>query len=419
MHMKSNAVLYLARKYLQGRKARGISPSHYLSLAGISLGVLALLCVSSVMNGFRSDIQSRIVGTFSELRLSSQKGEPLQHYHDLLNKLDKLGYPAAPVIRTELLLKHGQVIVPALCMGIDLDKQQTVSATLLPSDRNTENQQGIIAGKVDPDSFSADGIILGAGLASQLGLYLNDEIQVLSPLFNVPTAFGLIPRVRYLKVQAIFAAGMPEYDQNYCYIPLSQAEFFSGQSSTVDHLEIKLPAGIKLGTASARLKHEFPKHQIDDWSSFDSSLYAAMRFEKTIMFIIMLFMFIIASFNLTGNLLKTISQKKRELGLMKALGLKEKDLQRVFLYQALLLCSLGITLGLGMGSLLLIIQKNSGLIKLGMGDGSAITLPVQLQLADYLLITGVSYLLTVLSVLLPLRRIGNINAVELLRRAVG
>ncbi|HPM04090.1 MAG TPA: FtsX-like permease family protein [Candidatus Cloacimonas sp.] len=416
--MKNNAVHYLAFKYLQGRKSRGINPAHYLSLAGISLGVLALLCVSSVMNGFRSDIQARIVGTFSELRLSAKNSQPLADYPDLLSKLENLGFKAAPVIRTELLLKQGQVVTPALCIGIDLKKQQAVSATLVSAAPNNEMQQGIIAGIAEQQSFEQTGIILGAGLASQLGVYLNDEIQVLSPLFNVPTAFGMIPRVRYLKVQAIFAAGMPEYDQNYCYLPLSHAGFFSGQNGTVDHLEIKLPRDMKLGKAASILKNQFPGYRIEDWSSFDSSLYAAMRFEKIIMFIIMLFMFIIASFNLTGNLLKTISQKKRELGLMKALGLKELDLQRVFLNQALLLCSLGIVLGLGVGTLLLLLQKGSGLIKLGMGDGSAITLPVQFQFVDYLLIVSVSYLLTLLSVLMPLRKIKTINAVELLRRAV-
>ncbi len=417
--MKNNAVHYLAIKYLQGRSKSGISPAHYLSLAGISLGVLALLCVSSVMNGFRSDIKSRIVGTFAELRLSAKDGKTLTDYPELLQELEHSGFKAAPVIRTELLIRSGQVVLPTQSLGIELSKQQKVSATLLPAPKlSAQDAQGILAGKLEEKGFSEGGIALGAGLASQLGVYLNDEVQLLSPLFSVPTAFGLIPRVRDFQVQAIFAAGMPEYDQNFSYIALPQAEFFAGYTGEVDHLEISIPKSLNPAKALRQLKAKYPVYQIEDWSSFDSSLFAAMRFEKAMMFVIMLFMFIIASFNLTGNLLKTISQKKRELGLLKALGFSNRKLQQLFLFQALFLCSLGIFLGLGVGSLLLLVQQHSGLIKLGMGDGSGIVLPVKLMIPDYLLIVCVSYLLTVISVLLPLKRLGSINAVELLRRAV-
>ncbi|MCK9336164.1 MAG: FtsX-like permease family protein, partial [Candidatus Cloacimonetes bacterium] len=157
-----------------------------------------------------------------------------------------------------------------------------------------------------------------------------------------------------------------------------------------------------------------PDYRLEDWSSFDSSLYSAIRFEKYLMFVILLFMFIIASFNLTGSLLKLISQKKRELGLLKALGLEDRDLRKLFLYQGLMLCSLGIILGLMLASLLLIIQDRTGLVKLD----DAIVLPVKLQVADFILVIIVSYIITILSVQLPLRKLKSINAVELIRRNI-
>lgn len=416
---KNRSVLYLARKYLAGRSRRGISPSHYLSLGGISLGVLALLCVSSVMNGFRSDIQSRIVGTYADLRISSKEGEGVADYESLAQGLELQGMKVSPVIRNELLLKNGEAMIPTLSFGIDLKSQQQVSKTLLkPEKQHGEVIQGIITGTADPQAFEQGGIILGSGLAAALGVYLGDELQVLSPVFNVPSAFGMLPRVRYLKVQALFAAGMPEYDQNFSYIPLQEAAFFSGYADKVDYLEIKTPSLSRSKHYQKALQSRLPNYYVEDWGSFDSSLYAAIRFEKFIMFIIMMFMFIIASFNLTGNLLKTISQKKRELGLLKALGMEDKDLQRVFLWQSLLLCTLGVVLGLGLGTLLLIIQQRFGVIRLDMGDGSSMVLPVTFLVTDYILICGVSYLLTALSVLVPLRRIKAIDAVQLIRRTV-
>lgn len=411
------SIAYLAMKYLRGRKARGLSRSHYLSLAGISLGVMALICVSTVMNGFRYDIRNRIVGTFAEIRISNADGEAITDYRELLSKLDKQGYKAAPVIRSELLLKRESIVLPSQCFGIDLHLQQQVSGTLsVPNPTDKETMQGIVAGKLDPAAFEEGGIVLGAGLASQLGAYLGDQIQVLSPMFSVPTAFGMLPKVRYMKVLAIFTAGMPEYDQNFSYIPFEHASFFASGSDEVDFIEIRTPSLAKSAKHLSRLRHEFPQYLVEDWSSFDSSLYAAIRFEKFIMFVIMLLMFIIASFNLTGNLLKAISQKKKELGLLKALGLSAANLQSLFLVQSLVLCTIGIAIGLGLGSALLIIQKFSSVIRLGLGDSGSIVLPVKFLFTDFILVTFVAYAVTVLSVLLPLKRIGKINAVELIRQ---
>ena len=415
--MRNKSIMYLAVKYLRGRKARGLSRAHYLSLAGISLGVLALLCVSSVMNGFRADIRNRIVGTFADIRLSKTDGSQLSNYSEICASLQAKGFPASPVIRNELLLKREFTIIPSLSFGVNLNQQRQVSGTLQkPESKDGEVIQGIIAGSADEESFNAGGIVLGSGLASKLGAYLGDDIQVLSPMFNVPTAFGMIPKVRYLKVLAIFSAGMPEYDQSYCYVPFAEASYFASGNDAADYIEIKTPSFAHAQSYLHQLLSEYPDYQFEDWSSFDSSLYTAIRFEKFIMFVIMLFMFIIASFNLTGNLLKAISQKKRELGLLKALGLSDEQLQRMFLLQALILCSLGIVIGLGLGSILMVLQQQFGIITLSMGDTGGITLPVRLLLPDYVLIVIVAYLITVLSVILPLKRIGRINAVELIRR---
>ena len=418
--MINKSVVYLARKYLSGRKTRGISKAHYLCLIGITLGVLALICVTSVMNGFRFDIRNRITGTFAEIRISAKGGETIKDYPAICNQLQDMKFAPSPVIRNELLLKYDSLVLPTLCFGIEPNRHKNVSSLLQkPNSDSNEIIQGLVAGNISPEEFSSAGIALGAGLASQLGVYLGDEIQVLSPMFNVPTAFGMIPRIRFLKVQAIFAAGMPEYDQNFSFIGIDNAAFFASYSANeADYIEVKPFPKVQKNQPLQTLKKAFPNFQIEDWSSFDPNLYSAIRFEKFLMFVIMLFMFIIASFNLTGNLLKTISQKKRELGLLKALGLTDKDLQGLFLLQALFLCSVGIIVGLSLGSFLLLVQKYTGIIKLGSGSGEAIILPVKFLFTDYALIVVVAYIITILSVLLPLKHLSKINAVELIKRAV-
>lgn len=275
-------------------------------------------------------------------------------------------------------------------------------------------EEGVISGAVDAASFQGSGIALGAGLAQELGVYLDDEIQLISPNFNIPTAFGLLPRVHKLRVVAIFAAGMPEYDQSFSYIPLKVAQSFSSYADEIDYIEISSGDPKNSRRHISRLAPLFPGHRLEDWSAFDSSLYSAIRFEKYLMFVILLFMFVIAGFNLTGSLLKIISQKKRELGLLKALGYGDRDLRKLFLCQGFMLCSLGIVAGLILAGIVLIIQDRTGLVRMG----GAIVLPVKMHLADFLLVIIVSYILTYLSVQLPLRKLKDINAVELIRRNV-
>jgi lipoprotein-releasing system permease protein len=410
-YVRNASVTFLARKYLGGRSRLGVSRSHILTLCGIALGVMALITVSSVMNGFRADIRERIIGTLSEMRLSAIDGEPIADYAELEERISAAGFNAAGVVRSELLIKHGEFTAPALVFGIDANKQSELSPVLRHQNERGA-VHGIVAGTIDSPEFMEGGVAIGSGLAGELGLYLGDEVQLISPIFNIPSPFGLLPQVQVLEVMAIFAAGMPEYDQSYCYIPLQIAQSFNSYADKVDYIEIRSTDPTRSRAHLKQLQPLFLDYKLEDWSSFDASLYGAIRFEKYLMFIILLFMFIIASFNLTGSLLKTISFKKSELGLLKALGYRDKELKQLFLMQAFMLCTLGIIIGLILSSVLLKIQDQTGLVKLD----QAIVLPVQIQISDYLLVIAASYLLTWLSILLPLSRLNKINAVELIRR---
>lgn len=407
----NRSITFVARRYLAGKSRMGISRAHLLTIGGIALGVMALIVVSSVMNGMREDIQKRIMGTLSEIRLSAHKGEPLKDYQILIDQINTMGYAASPVVRQELLIRSENETAPAIAFGIDGKTHPQVSSVLISS-RQNEDFQGIIAGALDPESFDEDGIILGAGIAADLGIFLGDEVLLISPIFSIPSPFGMLPHLHSLKVQAIFSAGMPEYDQSYVFIPLSVAQSFAGYSSEIDYLEIKSGDRNYSKKHLKKLSAMFKGYKLEDWGDFDASLYGAIRFEKYLMFVILLFMFVIAGFNLTGSLLKIITQKKPELGLLKALGYNERDLRQLFMMQAMMLCTLGVVFGLILGSVMLFIQAKTGLVKLE----DFMTLPVKIQFGDYLLVVAVSYLITWLSILLPLKQLSGIDAVKLIRK---
>ena len=119
MFMRNNSVLFLARRYLSGKRGKWIGKSHLLTVSGIALGVLALVAVSSVMNGLRNDMQRRIVGTFAEVRVSAVDYHPISDYRSIMAKIEKLKYQTAPVVRTELMIKNESIIVPTMSFGID------------------------------------------------------------------------------------------------------------------------------------------------------------------------------------------------------------------------------------------------------------------------------------------------------------
>ncbi len=411
----NRAVSWLAGRYLRGRNARLVSKNHYLTLAGITLGVLALICVSSVMNGFKDDIGLRISGTMSQIRMRSKDSGGISNPDSLIGVLNASGVAASAVVRNELLAKKGTVVLPAFCFGIDIDNHKRVSMALNPlSDNGMGLRQGFIAGRATREALDADGIILAAGLAGGLGLYLGDEIQLISPRLNIPTAFGMIPRVKTFRVIGVFESAMPEYQQSYAYISLDNAMFFSGKS-TVDQLDLRAGDFSQSEALSKNLQKKFPQYKVEPWSRFDASLYSAIRFEKMLMFTIMLLMYVIASFNLTGNMLKSIAQKKKELGLLKAIGFKDKDLSSLFLRQSLFLSSFGILLGLVLASLLLWLQSKYGFVKLAAGEDFTV-LPVKVMWQDYVVVVIASYALTFLSVLLPLRKLREVDPIALIRQ---
>lgn len=400
---------------MRGRSRGLISPNHILTLAGIFLGVAALICVSSVMNGFRDDIGLRIAGTMAEIRIAPKTGGEFDDYQQVLKQVRAKGYKASAVIRSELLIKRESLVLPTICFGIVPADHAKVSKALGPLSNQYQGAlQGISSGRLDSPVFEENGIILSAGLAHSMGVNVGDQIQLISPRLSIPTAFGMIPRVKSFRVTATFQSAMPEYQQSYAYISLDNARFYSNIAS-VEQIQLSTPDFVKAERYAKALQSELPGLKVEPWSRFDASLYSAIRFEKFLMFVIMLLMYVIASFNLTGSMLKSIAQKKRELGLLKAIGLSDPKLRQMFLRQSFILSTIGIASGVIVASILLVFQAATGFVRIGSGVGS-VNLPVKIMVTDYLVVVLVSYVLTYFSVLLPLRRLREVDPIALIRQ---
>jgi lipoprotein-releasing system permease protein len=414
----------ITRKFMTDPKGK-ISGRHWLTFTGIALGVMALLSVSSVMNGFDQDMRQRIIGTRAEIRLENTDASPLSDYVSIINSLEKLPYikAASPVSRNELMLVKASAMAATICSGIDLQKQQAVSPVLTPVKQDLSQEdghwlQGIVSGAVAPADFANDGIIIGADLAQSIFATVGDTLQLISPIGTIPTPLGMLPKTRSLRVVGIFIAGMPEYDRLYCYVPLSVGQYFSGYENMVDHIEIKTRNARQLFKTTATLKKTLPQYRIENWSSFDSSLYSAMHFEKYMMLVILGLMFIIASFNMSGNIYKTIVQKRRAIGILKTIGYRDNELLTLFLRHGLIIGLAGILTGIIASLILLTAQIKFGIIQLPVGNMPNLVLPVELRWSDYLIIPLIAFAITFVSIYLPARNASRINPIALIREIV-
>ncbi len=423
--IKNQSLNLIVTKFLINPKGK-IHGRHWLTCAGIALGVFALLTVSSVMNGFDKDMRQRIIGTRAEIRIDIPASNSLSNYESLIDRLNKLPYIKAstPVIRNELMLVNGSNMAATVSFGIDLNKQRAVSPILLPiklgllKEPSHQWLQGLVTKEIRTKDFEDKGIIIGADLAQSIYASVGDTLKLVSPLGSIPTPLGLLPRTQSVRVVGIFIAGMPEYDRLYSYIPLSVGQYFSSYQGQIDHIDIKTNNPKQLYKMTKNLQKAFPQYRVENWSSFDTSLYNAMHFEKYLMMVILGLMFILSSFNMSGNIFKTIIQKRKTIGIMKTIGFRDTELMSVFMKQGLIIGSAGILFGILLSLFLLLIQSYFSLIRLPVGNMPSLILPVDIRLKDYLIVPLISLFITWLSIYIPARSAKRINPIKLIREII-
>ncbi len=316
--------LYLTLRYLKGRSKFILSPSNILSLSGIVIGVFALLIVSSVMNGFSSDMMKRVIETKGEIRFSRNDKKPINNYADISNKLKQINNidQVSPVVYCELLLRRNQYTAFSQSAGVKLKEHEKVSSLLRKIRLGNPNEKGL----------SQNGIILGSELSYQLFATIGDTLEVISPAGAVMSAFGYLPKVDKVVVIGVFSTGLPEYDQSLSYISLDLAMNLKNQQG-IDFFECTTNAKMQSDFTAKyfnknRVIYSEPDNKesflkANHWSDIDHSLFKAIKIEKTAMFFVLSLMLILSGFNIMNNNIRTISEKKFDISLLSLSTSKE------------------------------------------------------------------------------------------------
>ena len=398
----------IALRYLKGRRKLFFTFTNMLSLLGIVIGVFSLLVVSSVMNGFDSDMRDRVIGSKAEIRIKNRDYSPISDYETLLNKIEKIdGVKAvAPICQNELMLQKKKKMVGTVSNGINLQEYKKIAIVL----------DNIVVGYPNENDFKEDGIILGLGMSIDLQATVGEYVTLSSPLGTIPTPFGMIPKSKKLKVVGILSSDLPEFNSLYSFISISNGQYFGGYDNSISRIDV-VTNDVEKSHKTAKQIQQILGHnyEVEDWSKFESNLFQAIKMEKTVMFFVLGLMIVIASFNMIGNFIKLVTEKRTEIGILKALGATDKEISNIFILVGTILGSLGTIIGFLLSILLLLLQKNYPFIAIPVAGFPLLWLPVEMRIIDFILVPILVITISYVTTLYPAKKTVGIDAIKIIR----
>ncbi|MDR3520281.1 MAG: lipoprotein-releasing ABC transporter permease subunit [Acidocella sp.] len=407
----------VAARYLRARRGeRFVSVIAIFSLVGIALGVATLIIVMSVMNGFRQELLSQILGLNGDIGVYAA-GQPLTNYDDISSRILKIpGVTAAfPIVQGEVLMSGPQGgALGGIARGIT---PQGLAA--LPTVSNH-----VISGNLS--DLTGDGVIaIGGGLASQFGLTVGSTIQLILPQGKA-TIIGTIPSIQSFKVVAVFETGMQQYDSSFVFIPLQAAQTLFQQPNAATQIQVyvtdpdhddAIKQAIQTTLASTPMR-------ILDWRQNNDSFLAAVTVEGNVMFLILTLIILVAAFNVISSLIMMVKDKARDIAILRTMGASSGAILRIFLMCGASVGFLGTFIGFGLGTIFCayienirqFVQKITGTPLFDPTVYYLEQLPAKLDWHQVTEVLLMSLALSLLATIYPSWRAARIDPIEALRR---
>jgi len=404
--------VFVGTRYLRAKqKETFISLITILSIAGVTVGVMALIVVIAVMAGFESDLKSRILGIESHLVIMRHGGHMTDYQETLKNVGSHEGVIAAtPFIYTQTMLRSASGVSGAVLRGIDPDSVKDVISVF--QDVVPPQKHDKIEAEQDNDVPS---IVLGKELARRLGVTKSDTVYLISPA-GILSPIGHVPAMKRFQVSDIFESGMYEYDGSLAFIHLEDAQKILRMLDSVTGIEVRVKDIYKAGDIAEKIVSElgFP-YWARDWTQMNQNLFAALKLEKTVMFIILALIILVAAFNIASTLIMMVMEKTRDIAILKAMGATDKSIGKIFVIKGMVIGFIGTFIGVTLGFVLCKLLEKYKFIELP-GDVYYITtLPVRMELLDIVLIATAAIVICFLATLYPARQASKLNPVEAIR----
>jgi lipoprotein-releasing system permease protein len=405
--------LWVAARYLRTRRQSAfITLLTGISIAGVALGVTALLTVLAVMNGFENEIQTRIAGTDAHLVVLGETAAGIVGADSLAAAIHRQPEVegVAPFTYVKAMAYREGLTEGLVVKGVDLAAERTVTR---------------VGDHIDPplDSIpqrtegDLPGLVLGSELAARLSARVGDEVSLVT-LSGRPSAFGFAPKVKSFRLVGVFRSGLYTYDSSLGFTAIPVAQQFFGLGDAVTGIEVRVKDMFRapeVGEAVLRAL-ERPGLRVNNWIELNRNLFTWMKLEKVAMFVILALIVLVAAFNVVSTLFMVVLEKRRDIGVLKSLGARDGTVLRLFLIEGLLIGGLGTGLGVAIGGTLIALLSRYPIVQLP-GDVYFIErLPVRPEGGDFAAVILATLVLCLIAALYPAWRASRLDPVEAIRR---
>ena len=402
--------LFLGLRYLKAkRKQRFISVITIISVLGVMVGVMALVVVLSVMNGFRSDLMGKILGVNSHVLVLNLSGT-FGGYRQVAEKVEKMDgvVAVAPFVYTQVMLNHAGRVSGAVLRGVDPE----IAGRVVNFDKMIK--EGSLS-SLNETKKGMPGIIIGSELSKQIGASIGSLVTVISPEGKL-TPLGRTPNTQKFKVTAVFDSGMYEYDASMVYISLGEAQGFLALGNQVTGLEVKVTEVYQSDVIAGKIQKKlgYP-YWTKDWKLMNRSLFSALKLEKLTMFVILTMIVLVGALNIISTLVMVVMEKTRDVAILRAMGASAKSIMSIFMFQGILVGVIGTIAGLCSGLGLCQLLSRYQFINLPADVYYISKLPVQVSVSDVSIVAGAAVVISFLATLYPAWYASRLNPVESFR----
>nr|WP_319393822.1 lipoprotein-releasing ABC transporter permease subunit [uncultured Desulfobacter sp.] len=403
------AELFIAGKYLRAKRKEGfISLITLLSVAGVILGVMALVVVIAVMSGSETEFRNRILGLEPHILAMNYSGRftPDQAMEDKIRQTPGVR-AVSPILFGQAMIRTANSFSGIILRGIEPEKGAALIKGYTADDlgdalNKTKNKTGL------------PGIILGQSLANTVGVMEGDRVILMSAS-GIISPMGQIPSMKQFVVTGTFKSGMSEYDSSLAYARLDQVQALVGAKGKISAFGIWTDQIFRVKELSQNALGfvDYP-YYLRNWMDINHSLFSALKLEKTAMFVILTLIILVAAFNIASALIMMVMEKTRDIAVLKAMGATNAMIRRIFIIKGMIIGIIGTGIGTTLGVVICFILKRYEFIKLPEAYPFS-TLPVQLEYSDVILIAVSALVICFLSTLYPSYKASRMNPVEAIR----
>ena len=408
--------LFVGLRYTRSKNKNNnfISFISLASMLGIVFGVLVLITVLSVMNGFEKEFRDRILSMVSHVTVSGTDGQ-LSDWRTTQEKLSQNPEikGSAPFIQEQVMISANGQMKGVLIQGIQPELQSAVGSL----------DKQVIDGDFSDLKPRAYSIALGVGLAEQLGVFPGDKVTVITPQIRVTPA-GMMPRSRRFTVSSVYRIKMPEYDSSTAFINMRDASKLFKTKDNVTGIRLKLDDLFKAPVLAQQLQTTLGDNfKVSDWGEENKSLFQVMKTERIVMFFILFLIVLVAVFNLVSTLVMVVNDKQSDIAILRTQGMSANQIRKIFMVQGTIIGLFGAVVGAILG---VILAANVGSVLSGIESLLNIqimspdvfvdsTLPTLIKIPQVIGIAVLAFILAILATLYPAGRASKIQPAESLR----